>query len=141
MLNKPDSTQSMKQNILGIWLLFGTASLLPVYFEGTRSILFRVFGTTLNDRNTDWLSVFATAIMIPIAFGWRVGPKVGASLQAGIFTLLILWSVYFDPAVLTNWLSYALKLGIVCVVIAASASSLVWASASRSGRVTKRKFE
>jgi hypothetical protein len=117
-----------------VWLLFATLWLLPIYFEGTRSILVKVFSLSAAAGKADWVALGAAAILLPLAYGWKAGPRTGLIVQITILVLLVFWSLAFDPEVLTSWSGYAGKLALVCAITAGVVSLLLWGIAVVRGR-------
>jgi len=116
----------------------GTVVLLPIYLNGTRSVLLKLSGITLTHENSQWFSSGACAIMLPIAYGWKAGRRVGALVQFGLLGVIILWLVAFDQSVLQDWLSYVGTLALLCVVTAGVGSLMLLALDARKRRASTR---
>ena len=89
-------------------------------------MLLAICNARLIDANRDWFSIGASAIMVPIAYGWRRSPRFGFSLQLGILGALLVWCLIYDPAIVKAWWSYAGKLAVLCSTTAAIVSVLLW---------------
>jgi hypothetical protein len=126
--------RSLAHGLRVVWLLFATLWLLPIYFEGTRSILVKVFSLSPAAAKADWVALVAAAILLPLAYGWKAGRRTGLIVQSTILVLLVFWSLAFDPEVLTSWSGYAGKLAVVCAITAGVVSLLLWGIAAAKGR-------
>ncbi len=74
--------------------------------------------------------------MLPIAYGWKAGRRVGALVQFGLLGVIILWLVAFDQSVLQDWLSYVGTLALLCVATAGVVSLMLWALDARKRRAS-----
>ena len=117
---------SFRHGAAVIALLFGSAWLLPLYFDGFRSMLLHALNATLTDKNRDFFSVAATSIMIPISYAWRRSRLAGAVVQIGVLLVIVAWLARYDPGVITTWWSYADVLFVACAGIALLVIALLW---------------
>ena len=115
-----------------VWLIFATMWFLPIYFDGTRSILLTLFNSHLESTNRQWFSIGAGAILVLISYAWRRSPRVGATVQLGTLAAIIIWSITADPAVIDTWWAYAGTLAIVCTVTAVIVTALLWVGRRQS---------
>jgi hypothetical protein len=94
----------------------------------------KLLGKTLVDQNSQWFSIAACTILLPVAYGWRAGRRIGALVQFGLLVGIVLWLIAFDPSVLQDWFSYVGKLTLVCVATASVVSLMLWAVEARRQR-------
>jgi hypothetical protein len=95
----------MKRDVVVLWFMSGTVVFLPIYFNGTRSVLLKLCGVTLTHENGQWFSIAACAILLPVAYGWKAGRRVGAIVQFGLLGSIVFWLAAFEQRVLQNLLA------------------------------------
>jgi hypothetical protein len=139
MRRTPGDDSSLKRSIVVVCAMFATAWFLPIYFDGTRSVLLALFRSTLTVTNRDWFSIAAAAVLIPIAYAWKHSPRAGVIVQLSLLAGLAAWSATRDPAIMRTWWSYAGKLALVCGASAGGLSVVMWLLAAV--RVSKRKAD
>jgi hypothetical protein len=130
--------QSFKRDLRVLWFMWGSVVLLPIYFNGTRSVILKLCRATLTHENSQWFSIAACAILLPMAYGWKAGRRIGALVQFGLLGAIVLWLVAFDQSVLRDWLGYVGKLALVCAATAGLVSLMLWALDARRRRANTR---
>src|ERR1700686_1763890 len=131
-------SQSLKRDLRVLWFMSGSVVLLPIYFNGTRAVLLKLCGATLTHENSQWFSIAACAILLPVTYGWRAGRRVGALVQFGLLGAIVIWLAAFDQSVLQDWLSYVGKLALVCVASAGLVSLMLLVLDGRRRRANTR---
>lgn len=131
MLRSQATSRSLTRAISVVWLLCVTGWFLPIYFDGTRSLVLSLFHAELTPENRNLFSLAGVAIMVPIAFAWKRSRRVGAVVQVSILAALVLWSLANDSSIISDWWKYAGKLALVCGGTATIVSVLLWILSER----------